>query len=44
MAEIHSQYYIGLPIAEEDADEELKSYAGFSNEMGLLVNPENEVR
>lgn len=44
MFEIHSQPYIGSPIAEEDADEVLASYAGFSNEMDLLVNPENEVR
>jgi len=39
-----TQPYIGSPIAEENADAELVSYAGCSNDMDLLVNPENEVR
>ncbi|CAM9117146.1 unnamed protein product [Ectocarpus sp. 8 AP-2014] len=34
--------YIGSPLAEEDADTELASYAAFSNDMSLLVDPENE--
>lgn len=37
------QAYIGSPLAEEDADTELASYAAFSNDMSLLVDPENEV-
>lgn len=37
------QPYIGSPIAEEDADAEVASYAAFSNDMNLLVNPANEV-
>lgn len=39
-----TQPYIGSPIAEEDADTELASYAVFSNDIDLLVDPANEVR
>lgn len=38
------QPYIGSPIAEEDADTELASYAAFSSDMSLLVDPAKEVR
>eukprot|EP00903_Cladosiphon_okamuranus_P022872 g21064.t1 len=34
--------YIGSPIAEEDADTGLASYAAFSNDIDLLVAPANE--
>lgn len=37
------QPYIGSPIAEEDADTELASYAAFSSDIDLLVDPANEV-
>lgn len=37
------QPYIGSPIAEEDADAEVASYAAFSDDMNLLVDPANEV-
>ncbi|CAM9094825.1 unnamed protein product [Laminaria digitata] len=34
--------YIGSPIAKEDADKELTSYAAFSDELVLLVDPAQE--
>lgn len=37
------QAYIGSPIAKEDADKDLTSYAAFSDELLLLVDPAQEV-
>lgn len=37
------QAYIGSPIAKEDADKDLTSYAAFSDELILLVDPAQEV-
>lgn len=39
----HLQAYIGSLIAEEDADQELASYAAFTHELPLLVDATNEV-